>query len=137
MPFPISDIMANYMAGGENGNDDEQGFIIITGGCDSLKGNERIQVPAETNTEGSETDEMVDLFACLSTTNKAFKFDPFTQAITEIANLPNERQRHAAVVIQNELWLLGGRDSNDNVVTAIDVSFCSCFWFCFLRTGVG
>ena len=28
MPFPISDIMANYMAGGENGNDDEQGFII-------------------------------------------------------------------------------------------------------------
>ena len=51
MPFPISDIMANYMAGGENGNDDEQGFIIITGGCDSLKGNERIQVPAETNTE--------------------------------------------------------------------------------------
>jgi hypothetical protein len=112
MPFPVSDIMANYMQG-ENG--DEDGFIIITGGCNSPNGNERVSI-----------DGVNDLFACWSTSNKTLQFDPFSNVFEELAEAPHERQRHAAVV-QNtnngkELFVLGGRDSNDNLVTAIDVS---------------
>ena len=100
MPFPVSDVMANYM----------DGVIIITGGCNSLKGNERVNFG-----EG-------DLFACMSTSSKTLQFDPETNAFTELADMPNERQRHAAAVVNGELYLLGGRDSNDDLVKAIDVS---------------
>ena len=65
MPFKVSDIMANYVRG-ENG--DEDGYILITGGCNSVKGNERIT-----------TENGTDLFACFSTSNRTLKFDPFTE----------------------------------------------------------
>lgn len=109
MPFNVSDIMANYLEG-ENG--DEDGFIVITGGCNSPKGNERVNFDGE------------DLFSCLSTSNKTLKFDPFANTFEELAEAPHERQRHAAVVMDGELYVLGGRDSNDDLVAAIDVRIC-------------
>lgn len=106
MPFKVSDIMANYVPG-ENG--DEDGYILITGGCNSVKGNERI------------TANGTDLFACFSTSNRTLKFDPFTETFEELAQAPHERQRHAAVFSNGELYLLGGRDSDDALVASIDV----------------
>ena len=62
LPFPVSDVMANYMDYGE----DEDGFVIITGGCDSVKGNERIP----DGLVDEETGEVLsDLFACTSTSD--------------------------------------------------------------------
>ena len=113
MPNAISDVMANYMPG-PTGEDD--GFIVITGGCDTPKGNERANFG-----EG-------DLFTCLVSGNKARKFDPFTESFTTLADMPHERQRHGGAVIDGELYVVGGRDSNDELVAAIDVSlgaFCS------------
>lgn len=107
MPFKVSDVMANYMPG-ENG--DEDGFIVITGGCNSLKGNERLTVDGK------------DLFACVSSSNATLKFDPFLNSFEIMMDAPHERQRHAAAVMNGELYVLGGRDSNDTLVTAIDVS---------------
>ena len=112
LPFPLSDMMANYVPG-ENG--DEDGFVIITGGCDSVKGNERIQIDGDNGTK-------IDLFACVSTNVKTLKFDPFANTFTELAPAPHERQRHAAAVVNGEVYVVGGRDSNDELVTAIDVS---------------
>lgn len=106
MPFKVSDIMANYVPG-ENG--DEDGYILITGGCNSVKGNERI------------TANGTDLFACFSTSNRTLKFDPFTETFEELAQAPHERQRHAAVFSNGELYLIGGRDSDDALVASIDV----------------
>jgi len=37
------------------------------------------------------------------------------------ADAPNARYRHSAVHVQNKLVLLGGRDAEDNTVTAVDV----------------
>lgn len=104
MPFVVSDIMANYMPG----NDDENGFVIITGGCDSPKGNERVNFGGD------------DLFACLSTSNITLKFDPLANTFEEMAVMPRPRQRHAAAAMNGELFVFGGRDSDDNLVTAID-----------------
>lgn len=111
LPFAVSDIMATYMQG-DNGDDD--GFIIITGGCDSPKGNERANFG-----DG-------DLFACFSTSNKTLMFDPFANDFKEMAVMPHARQRHAAAVAHGELYLLGGRDSDDALVTAIDVRCFGC-----------
>lgn len=110
LPYPVSDIMATYVGGGATGSDDDSGFIIITGGCDSVKGNER-----------SSWDE--NLFVCMSTSNRTLRFDPFSDKVTEVAPAPHARQRHAAVVVDGiEVWVVGGRDTDDNLVTAIDVS---------------
>lgn len=101
-------MMANYMQG-ENG--DEDGFIILTGGCNSTRGNERISVDSQ------------DLFACLDTYDATLKFDPFANEFTELAPMPRPRQRHAAAVVNGELYVFGGRDSNDELVPQIDVSY--------------
>ena len=74
MPFPLSDIMTNYMQG-DNG--DEDGFIIITGGCNSVNGNKRVNYGGD------------KLFACSSTSTKTLKFDPFANTFTEMANAPH------------------------------------------------
>jgi hypothetical protein len=117
MPFPVSDIMANYMSGpsGDDDDDDEDdGFVIITGGCDSVKGNERLTIDIDNN-------ETLDLFECMSVTNVTLKFDPVANTFTTMSPAPHARLRHAAAVVQGELYLLGGRDSLGNMVTAIDV----------------
>ena len=106
LPFAVSDITATYMHG-DNGDDD--GFIIVTGGCDSPKGNERANFG-----DG-------DLFGCFSTSNRTLLFDPFANDFKDMAVMPHPRQRHAAAVAHGELYLLGGRDSEDALVTAIDV----------------
>jgi hypothetical protein len=36
--------------------------------------------------------------------------------------MPQARYRHAAEIIGSELWLIGGRDVEDNLITDIDVS---------------
>ena len=74
MPFPLSDIMTNYMQG-DNG--DEDGFIIITGGCNSVNGNKRVNYGGD------------KLFACSSTSTKTLKFDPLANTFTEMANAPH------------------------------------------------
>jgi hypothetical protein len=106
MPFPVSDVTATYMPGDQG---DDNGFVIITGGCDSPKGNER-------------ADFDPNLFICTSTSTATLHFDPFTGTFATLAPAPHERQRHTAVVFDNELYVLGGRDTEDNLVTAVDVS---------------
>jgi hypothetical protein len=118
MPFPVSDITANYVPGGPANRDDESGYVLITGGCNSTRGNERI------NGTDPDTGAPVDLFACLDTSSAALKFDPFAGTFTALADMPHPRQRHAAAFVNGELHLLGGRDSGDNLVTAIDVRVC-------------
>ena len=94
--------MANYA----------EGAIFLTGGCDAVRGNERVNFDGE------------DLFACLSTSNATLRFDPRADTFTAMAPMPHARQRHAAAVLNGELYVMGGRDSNDDLVTAIDVSVC-------------
>lgn len=111
MPFQVSDITANYMQG-DNG--DEDGFIIITGGCDAANGNERLAP---------------NLFACTSTSTKTLLFDPFSGTFQSMADAPRPRQRHAAAVSNGELYVFGGRDSDDNLVPEIDVSHAQLLLF--------
>lgn len=120
----LSDMMANYVPG--PGGDDETGYILLTGGCDAPKGNERLP---------SDNEEEQDLFACLSTSDITLRFDPWANRFTEMAPMPHARQRHAAVVVGGgrHLVVLGGRDANDDLVTAIDVRVLGFFfWFTFL-----
>mmetsp|Transcript_2256 Transcript_2256/g.3248 ORF Transcript_2256/g.3248 Transcript_2256/m.3248 type:complete len:433 (+) Transcript_2256:195-1493(+) len=104
LPIKLSDSMANYMQG-DNG--DEDGFIIITGGCDSHNGNEKLAVDS-------------DFASCMSTSKATFKFDPFENTFERMEDSNYERQRHTAVVMDGELYVFGGRDTDDNLVAEIE-----------------
>jgi len=103
MPYPVSDAISTYVKGP---NGDEDGFIIITGGCDHKDGNKR--------GDGGN-------FYCLSVTTRTLKFDPFGNKFTELPGAPRPRYRHAAVLVGKKVYVIGGRDVDDNIVEHIDV----------------
>lgn len=108
LPKPLSDMTATYMMG--KGGTNANGFIVLFGGCDSPSGNQRNKSISLTQ------------FYCLSVTNSTFLYDPYQNTVTKMKDAPHPRYRHVAVSFNDEIYMLGGRDLDDNIVTAIDVS---------------
>jgi hypothetical protein len=50
-----------------------------------------------------------------------FIFNPTQFSFVEAVQLPRARYRHCAEVIGNQLWLVGGRDASDNLISEVDV----------------
>ena len=100
LPKPLSDHTASKWGG----------IIYIAGGCDSPNGNEY-------NAEGG-------FFACNSISDSFYSFDPskFIDQFIILPSLPSPRYRHSSVAVNNEIWIVGGRDVNDNLLTTVDVS---------------
>jgi Kelch motif len=84
------------------------GLIYIAGGCDSENGNEYNMATT--------------YFDCSSITNTFYSFNPNTNEFKTLPSMPRERNRHAAAISQNRLWLIGGRNQATDVVHEIDVS---------------
>lgn len=108
LPKPVSDITATYMKGKDGS--DTSGFIVIFGGCDSALGNQR-----------NKSKSLLEFF-CTSVTNSTYMYNPYQNTVTQMADAPHPRYRHVAVVAatNDEIFMLGGRDLADNLVTAID-----------------
>mmetsp|Transcript_12681 Transcript_12681/g.19086 ORF Transcript_12681/g.19086 Transcript_12681/m.19086 type:complete len:398 (+) Transcript_12681:296-1489(+) len=79
--------------------------IIIVGGCDNEEG----------NVKGD------GYYYCPSITNTVEKYIIATGTVTKLTSAPRARYRHAAVLIDDYIWLIGGRDVEDNIITAVDV----------------
>jgi Kelch motif len=99
LPKPMSDVSA--VVGPDN-------LIYIAGGCDSPF--------------GSQYDDEVGAFRCSSVSNAFYAFDPETQEIFELPPMPEGRFRHAAVSVNNQIWLVGGRNQYDELVGNVHVS---------------
>jgi len=127
IPAPLSDmavsvITINTDSGNvtENtfvGNDDNKKTrIIITGGCNSENGNEYVE------------EDWGEGFSCFSLSNKAYAFDPIRNnkfqawngEFETLADMPRTRNRHASVVIQNQICLFGGRNETDTLIPEVD-----------------
>lgn len=87
--------------------------IILTGGCVSPKGNEYLG----------------EYFACLELTNKAYSFTPippktqfqaWTGTFKALPDMPRERCRHGSFQAKDNLCVVGGRDTSDTLIAAID-----------------
>ncbi|GKY94809.1 hypothetical protein MPSEU_000446100 [Mayamaea pseudoterrestris] len=104
LPKAISDHTANLVEDAATGTKS----IYIMGGCDAQNGNVFNKGFGE--------------FICSSISNKLYKLDTATQNITIMADMPTERYRHAAAVINNKhIWVAGGRDLDDYIIPTIDV----------------
>ena len=58
-----------------------------------------------------------------------YSFNRETGAFQTLAPLPTPRYRHAAVLVNKQLWLVGGRDVTDAMISTVDVRI---FMFCVL-----
>jgi N-acetylneuraminic acid mutarotase len=104
LPTPLSDNTATYIKSTD--------MIYIAGGCNSPKGNTYVDL------DGLE----LDFFLCESDSQSLYSFDGTT--FTTMADMPQPRYRHAAVVAQNKLWLIGGRTiPEDSIIADVDVRY--------------
>jgi len=83
------------------------GLIYIAGGCDSVF--------------GSQYNEETGTFNCNSVSSSFYSFDPETEEFNILPAMPEVRYRHAAVAVNNQIWVVGGRDENDELVGIINV----------------
>lgn len=80
--------------------------VYISGGCDSVNGNQFNQLFG---------------FVCDSISAGQYVFDLVTNEFSEETAMPVPRYRHAAALVNNQVWLVGGRDVEDNLVETVDV----------------
>jgi N-acetylneuraminic acid mutarotase len=79
--------------------------IIVAGGCDSS------QVCPST----------ADFCYCTSITDKAHAYIPEDNKWEVLNPMPTPRFRHGAAAVGNKLFVFGGRDLDDNIITSVDV----------------
>ena len=96
MPFAVSDQSATTLGDA----------IYLVGGC--------IQDQESHPTEAG-------WYVCPRIGNATLRFDVLDGTYTRLADAPRERYRHAAVGLGEKVYVLGGRDVNDTLVTAVDV----------------
>lgn len=82
-------------------------IVYLAGGCDAEQGNT--------------WDEEARFFLCLSISQSFFGYNMVTGSTTNFPDMPMPRYRHAAVAVDNKIWLVGGRDTNDTIVGQVDV----------------
>jgi len=98
LPKGISDMTATYS--------DSDSKIYIFGGCDS--GNTRADFDPK-------------MFICTNVSDEGFIFDPSDNSFNSTKTMPRERYRHSAAIWQGKIYLVGGRDVMDNIITDVDV----------------
>jgi hypothetical protein len=113
LPKPLSDFSTVY--------DSVNNYIFISGGCDSINGNEyNIQAGG--------------IFTCNNISNSHYKIlvndltdtttSPMNVTFTRLADMPTARYRHTAVLLPNsqQILYIGGRNVvDDSILTTVDM----------------
>lgn len=102
LPKPLSDFTTVY--------DAMTSTIYISGGCDSLNGNEYIV------DDGG-------FFICTSISDSHYEYDIASMSFRTLSNMPQSRYRHISVLLPEtqQIVLYGGRDVIGSILTTIDV----------------
>jgi len=85
----------------------DNGLIYLAGGCD--------------DTSGNVWNANYSTFMCGSVTDAFYAFDPASKTFKTLKALPRPRYRHSSAIVDNKVWLLGGRTLFDAVIPEIDV----------------
>lgn len=80
-------------------------MIVVTGGC----------IASQICPEGYE------YCFCPEITNITEAYLPISDTWIRLADMPTPRYRHALVVMNREIYAIGGRDINDNIIKTIDI----------------
>lgn len=77
---------------------------------------------------GNVWSEDAQQFLCGSVTDAFFSFDPVENKFATLASLPVARYRHSSGVLDNKVWIIGGRNLADEYVTEVFVFIISTSW---------
>ena len=92
-------------------------IVYLAGGCDAE--------------EGNKWDEAAKFFLCFSISQAFFGFNLVTDTIIDdFPDMPIPRYRHAAVAANDKIWVVGGRDIDDNLIDQVDVRTKMHRWDC-------
>ena len=67
------------------------------------------------------TEEDDGFFACGSLSNGFYSFDIITKQFETLTDMPRERYRHSSVVINDQVWVMGGRTLFDDLIPEADI----------------
>lgn len=113
MPYDVSDMTATLFDGiNYNGNDDDD---------DSLKDDARIYIVGGCISNQT-YDASLDMYICTQVSNKVSYYKPSRDVWKkDLAPAPTARFRHVAARLGAKLYIAGGRDVSDSIVSTIDV----------------
>ena len=125
LPRPLSDHTATYISTDGTSSDAKNGRIRASsakssgkiyniGGCDAVEGYIR-------NGNAEAVDSSLNLY-CPHVSHAVTEYDIAQDDFMERARMPVARLRHSATAIGDKIWVVGGRDRDDNIVAEIDVS---------------
>jgi hypothetical protein len=97
LPKPISDGTAVL----------QTKVIYLHGGCDSRQGNQFNNISGR--------------FECGSVSNSSYAFSLSDLSFSKLPDMPTPRYRHAAVALQSQIVLVGGRSLSDELIATVDV----------------
>jgi hypothetical protein len=118
LPKALSDFTAVLSTTGDRDTDP---IIYLHGGCDSVNGNEY--------------DSTAGVFYCNSISNASYAYHISTQTWMILPNLPTARYRHATVLLPQLqlIYILGGRNLVDEIVTTLDVRILFKFVYIYIE----
>ena len=127
LPRPLSDHTATYISTdgtstyAKNGrirasSTKPSGKIYNIGGCDAVEGYIRNGEAVDVNVASS-----LNMY-CPHVSHAVTEYDIAQDDFVERARMPTGRLRHSATAIGDKIWIVGGRDRDDNIVAEVDVS---------------
>ena len=117
LPAPHSHLsQTSTLAANEDG--DLVRSMCLLGGCRS---------PLTTSMTALQDGREVAQYTCSDVSDANFIIAPGTEeesdadAMEDRQPMPRARYRHSSVAINGQIWVVGGRDENDNIIHAIDI----------------
>ena len=133
LPRPLSDHTATYIStDGASANISKNGRIRASsakssgkiyniGGCDAVEGYIR-------NGNAEAVESSLNMY-CPHVSHAVTEYDIAQDDFVERARMPVARLRHSATAIGDKIWIVGGRDRDDNIVAEVDVSIPNALLF--------
>mmetsp|Transcript_32574 Transcript_32574/g.47519 ORF Transcript_32574/g.47519 Transcript_32574/m.47519 type:complete len:484 (+) Transcript_32574:188-1639(+) len=105
LPFPVSDLTTTFTIYNDDEGDVHNGIYLL-GGCLAPYADDP-SAPGE--------------YTCHMASNRNFVFDHLYRLYQKRHDMPRARYRHTSNAVGGRIWIVGGRDSEDNVIQEVDI----------------
>lgn len=119
MPISLSDFSATQaLASDDEG--DLHVLIYLIGGCADQTRSQQFELKQGDSNLNFRPGEIFP--SCWDVSSTTLTYDPLLQLFSKRKDSLRKRYRHGAVVINGNIWVIGGRNSADDLVKEVDVS---------------
>eukprot|EP00590_Aulacoseira_subarctica_P012285 CAMPEP_0172419514 /NCGR_PEP_ID=MMETSP1064-20121228/5938_1 /TAXON_ID=202472 /ORGANISM="Aulacoseira subarctica , Strain CCAP 1002/5" /LENGTH=303 /DNA_ID=CAMNT_0013159033 /DNA_START=98 /DNA_END=1006 /DNA_ORIENTATION=+ len=118
MPISLSDFSATQaLASDDEG--DLHVLIYLIGGCADQTRSQQFELKQRDSNLNFRPGEIFP--SCWDVSSTTLTYDPLLQLFSKRKDSLRKRYRHGAVVINGNIWVIGGRNSADDLVKEVDM----------------